>query len=132
MAKGLKKRKFSNNQIVVFRFGQRNLVGKVCNIKPVGKRSFVYDVKGEDGIIYEELGVDSIVNHTIDTHKTKLFYKKYGISEEQIPTPDSESSEIDTDSVVENGTESDDVSYESYIDENDALDFSDEDSDPDW
>jgi hypothetical protein len=105
MAKGTKKRKFSNNQIVVFRFGKRNLVGKVCNIKPVGKRTFIYDIKGEDGIIYEDLGVDAVMNHTIDTHKTKLFYKKYNISEDQMPEVETEEVEMDTESVVEPVTE---------------------------
>lgn len=128
MPKGIKKRKFSNNQIVVFRFGQRNLVGKVCNIKPVGKRSFIYDVKGEDGIVYEDLGVDAIVNHTIDTHKTKLFYKKYNISEDQIPEVEAEEVEVDTESVVE-AEEAPAKEKESTDD--DAL-FSEEDTDPNW
>lgn len=129
MPKGIKKRKFSNNQIVVFRFGQRNLVGKVCNIKPVGKRSFIYDVKGEDGIVYEDLGVDAIVNHTIDTHKTKLFYKKYNISEDQIPEVEAEEVEVDTESVVEAEEEAPAKEKESTDD--DAL-FSEEDTDPNW
>ena len=129
MPKGIKKRKFSNNQIVVFRFGQRNLVGKVCNIKPVGKRSFIYDVKGEDGIVYEDLGVDAIVNHTIDTHKTKLFYKKYNISEDQIPEVEAEEVEVDTESVVE--AEEEAPAKETESTDDDAL-FSEEDTDPNW
>lgn len=129
MPKGIKKRKFSNNQIVVFRFGQRNLVGKVCNIKPVGKRSFIYDVKGEDGIVYEDLGVDAIVNHTIDTHKTKLFYKKYNISEDQIPEVEAEEVEVDTESVVE--VEEEAPAKEKESTDDDAL-FSEEDTDPNW
>lgn len=129
MPKGIKKRKFSNNQVVVFRFGQRNLVGKVCNIKPVGKRSFIYDVKGEDGIVYEDLGVDAIVNHTIDTHKTKLFYKKYNISEDQIPEVEAEEVDVDTESVVEVEEEAPTKEKESTDD--DAL-FSEEDTDPNW
>ena len=127
MANGVRKRKFSNNQIVVFRFGQRNLVGKICNIKPVGKRSFIYDVKGEDGIVYEELGVDAVVNHTIDTHKTKLFYKKYNISEDQLPEIESESPEIETDSVVELEEEV----TEKASSKEETL-FTEEDSDPNW
>jgi hypothetical protein len=129
MPKGIKKRKFSNNQIVVFRFGQRNLVGKICNIKPVGKRSFIYDVKGEDGIVYEDLGVDAIVNHTIDTHKTKLFYKKYSISEDQIPEVEAEEVEVDTESVVE--AEEEVPAKEKESTDDDAL-FSEEDTDPNW
>jgi hypothetical protein len=128
MAKGTKKRKFSNNQIVVFRFGKRNLVGKVCNIKPVGKRTFIYDIKGEDGIIYEDLGVDAVMNHTIDTHKTKLFYKKYNISEDQMPEVETEEVEMDTESVVEPETEVTETVSEK---EEDNL-FSEEDTDPNW
>jgi hypothetical protein len=128
MAKGTKKRKFSNNQIVVFRFGKRNLVGKVCNIKPVGKRTFIYDIKGEDGIIYEDLGVDAVMNHTIDTHKTKLFYKKYNISEDQMPEVETEEVEMDTESVVEPVTEVTETVSEK---EEDNL-FSEEDTDPNW
>ena len=128
MAKGTKKRKFSNNQIVVFRFGKRNLVGKVCNIKPVGKRTFIYDIKGEDGIIYEDLGVDAVMNHTIDTHKTKLFYKKYNISEDQMPEVETEEVEMDTESVVEPEPEVKEPVSEK---EEENL-FSDEDTDPNW
>jgi len=128
MAKGTKKRKFSNNQIVVFRFGKRNLVGKVCNIKPVGKRTFIYDIKGEDGILYEDLGVDAVMNHTIDTHKTKLFYKKYNLSEDHIPDIEAEEVEMDTDSVVEPALEVNEAVKDS---ENENL-FSEEDADPNW
>jgi DNA-directed RNA polymerase subunit H (RpoH/RPB5) len=127
MAKGIRKRKFSNNQIVVFRFGERNLVGKICDIKQIGKRTFIYDVKGEDGIIYEELGVDAVMNHTIDTHKTKLFYKKYNISEDQMPEIEQEDVELEasidseTEEVVETSSKTDEETL-----------FSDEDTDPNW
>jgi hypothetical protein len=127
MAKQTKKKKFSNNQVVVFRFGERNLVGKVCNVIPVGKRTFMYDVLGEDGKVYEDLGVDAVMNHTIDTHKTKLFYKKYNISEDQIPEVELEDAEVDADSVVEK-EEAEEV-VESKSEE--SL-FSDEDFDENW
>ena len=69
-----KKRKFSNNQIVVFRFGDRKIVGKVILVRPVGKK-FTYDVYAEDGKIYSELLADVPLNLSIDTYLTKLFYK---------------------------------------------------------
>jgi hypothetical protein len=128
MAKQTKKKKFSNNQVVVFRFGERNLVGKVCNVIPVGKRSFVYDVLGEDGKTYEDLGVDAVMNHTIDTHKTKLFYKKYNISEDQIPDVELEDAEVDADSVVEKEDE-EEMIVESKSEE--SL-FTSEDFDENW
>jgi hypothetical protein len=127
MANIIRKRKFSNNQIVVFRFGERNLVGKICDVKQVGKRSFIYDVKGEDGIIYEELGVDAIMNHTIDTYKTKLFYKKYNISEDRIPEIEQEDAELG-DSI---DSETEEVAETSSKTDEETL-FSDEDTDPNW
>jgi hypothetical protein len=127
MAKQTKKKKFSNNQVVVFRFGERNLVGKVCNVIPVGKRTFMYDVLGEDGKVYEDLGVDAVMNHTIDTHKTKLFYKKYNISEDQIPEVELEDAEVDADSVVEKEEVEEVVESKSE----ESL-FSDEDFDENW
>ena len=51
MAKSTRKRKFSNNQIVVFRFGERKIVGKVVFARPIGKK-FTYDEYAEDGKIY--------------------------------------------------------------------------------
>ena len=127
MAKGIRKRKFSNNQIVVFRFGERNLVGKICDIKQIGKRTFIYDVKGEDGIIYEELGVDAVMNHTIDTHKTKLFYKKYNISEDQMPEIEQE--DVELEASIDSETE--EVAETSSKTDEETL-FSDEDTDPNW
>lgn len=83
MARG-KKRKFSNNQTVVFRFSDRKLIGKVIFIRPVGKK-FMYNVLCEDGKEYNDLLVDSSMNQSIDTYLTKLFYKKYNIDENAIP-----------------------------------------------
>ena len=127
MANGIRKKKFSNNQIVVFRFGERNLVGKICDVKQVGKRTFVYDVKGEDGIIYEELGVDAVMNHTIDTHKTKLFYKKYNISEDRIPEIEQEDAELE----ISIDSEAEEVVETTSKTDEETL-FSDEDTDPNW
>ena len=84
MANTGKKKKFSNNQIVVFRFCDRKLVGKVCLVRPVGKK-FLYDVMCEDGKVYQELYVDIEMNHCIDTYLTRLFYRKYDIDENVIP-----------------------------------------------
>ena len=60
MARKGKKRKFSSGQIVVIRYSDRKLVGKVVLIRPVGKK-FFYDVECEDGKIYSELLVDSAI-----------------------------------------------------------------------
>ena len=84
MAKQSKRRKFSNNQPVVFRFGERKLFGKVIFARPIGKK-FTYDVLCEDGKVYSELHVDVSMNQSIDTYLTRLFYKKYKIDESFIP-----------------------------------------------
>lgn len=73
-----KKRRFSNNQLVVFRFGDRNMVGNIISTKPIGRR-FVYDVLAENEKIYTDLDVDLEMNECIDTYLTKLYYAKYGI-----------------------------------------------------
>ena len=70
MARKGKKRKFSSGQIVVIRYSDRKLVGKVVLIRPVGKK-FFYDVECEDGKIYSELLVDSAMNQCIDTYLTE-------------------------------------------------------------
>lgn len=79
-----RKTKFSVNQPVAFRYGDKKMIGSVSLIKPIGKQ-FVYNVIGENGKEYEELGVDTTLNSCIDTYLTRLFYKKYDISEEHIP-----------------------------------------------
>ena len=84
MARKGKKRKFSSGQIVVIRYSDRKLVGKVVLIRPVGKK-FFFDVECEDGKIYSELLVDSAMNQCIDTYLTRLFYQKYKIDEAGIP-----------------------------------------------
>lgn len=114
------KKKFSNRQIVVFKFGDRNLVGRVCNIKPVGKKAFIYDVKGENGITYEDLTVDAEMKHSIDTHMTKLFYAKNGISEEIMPGYEMDEAELDVDpglmpmaeAIDDRSSRSEDILYE--------------------
>lgn len=79
--------KFSINQPVAFRYGDKKMIGTVSLIKPIGKQ-FVYNVVGENGKEYDELGVDLAVNMCIDTYLTRLFYKKYDISEDHIPVKD--------------------------------------------
>ena len=116
--KKLKRKKYSNNQIVVFRFGTRNLVGKVINAKPVGKKSFIYDIKGEDGKIYEEITVNGTMNQSIDTNYTKIFYKANGITQSHLPETEYDDSEIDISSVLKEDSiliESD--SFRSHEDE---------------
>lgn len=82
-----RKTKFSVNQPVAFRYGDKKMIGHVSLIKPVGKQ-FVYNVIGENGKEYDELSVDTVVNACIDTYLTKLFYKKYDIPENHIPLKD--------------------------------------------
>lgn len=82
-----RKTKFSVNQPVAFRYGDKKMIGRVSLIKPIGKQ-FVYNVIGENGKEYDELSVDTVLNACIDTYLTKLFYKKYDIPEEHIPVKD--------------------------------------------
>ena len=82
-----RKTKFSVNQTVAFRYGDKKMIGSVTLIKPVGKQ-YVYNVVGENGTEYEDLGVDTTVNTCIDTYLTKLFYKKYDIPMDYIPVMD--------------------------------------------
>ena len=82
-----RKTKFSINQPVAFRFGDKKMIGYVSLVKPVGKQ-FVYNVVGENGKEYDDLSIDSNINACIDTYLTKLFYKKYNISEDNIPVKD--------------------------------------------
>jgi len=84
MARQSKRRKFSTNQPVVIRFGERKLIGKIVFIRPVGKQ-FTYDVLCEDMKVYPELGVDTVLNLCVDTYLTKLYYKKYKIDPNLIP-----------------------------------------------
>ncbi len=129
MAKSTKKRKFSNNQIVVFRFGERKIVGKVIFARPIGKK-FTYDVFAEDGKIYNELYVDSIVNMSIDTYLTKLFYKKYNLNENSIPDASEDIlPALAALSVVEPTI--DDSAEEDSVEEEKEF-FLDEDADPNY
>lgn len=100
MARQSKRRKFSNNQIVVFRFGDKKLVGKIALVRPVGKK-FIYDVLCEDGKIYSELPVDVAVNESIDTYLTKLFYQKYNIDPNAIPEVIEDEPELTAAAVIE-------------------------------
>lgn len=132
MAKTGKKKKFSNNQIVVFRFCDRKLVGKVCLVRPVAKK-FLYDVMCEDGKVYQELYVDVTMNHCIDTYLTRLFYKKYDIDENGIPEiEDNETPLVNVKKVSE---PIEDLEVEGkdevVIDEEEIL-FDEEDMDSNW
>jgi len=129
MAKSTRKRKFSNNQIVIFRFGERKIVGKVIFARPIGKK-FTYDVYAEDGKVYNELLVDAPINMSIDTYLTKLFYKKYNLSESSIPdVSDDILPTLATVSVVEPTIDSSEE--EAPIEEEKEF-FLDEDADPNY
>ena len=137
MAKRIKKIKFSNNQLVVFRFGDRKIVGNVVFVKPVGKllKQFIYDVAAEDGKTYYELTVDGPVNNSIDTYLTRLFYQKYKIDENAIPVIEDIAPGINSKKLVETIIETPeevqaDEEYE--LDEEDSLLFTEEDADPNY
>lgn len=132
MARQSKKRKFSNNQPVVFRYGVRKLVGTVVLVKPIGKK-FIYDVLCEDGKVYSDLLVDSAMSHCIDTYLTRLFYQKYNLPEDFIP-------EIVYDEDDENAPKVarkpiaepiDEPEEEKLVDEDEVL-YVDEDADPNY
>ena len=134
MAKRIKKRKFSNNQLVVFRFGDRKIVGNVVFVKPVGKQ-FIYDVACEDGKIYYELTVDGPVNNSIDTYLTKLFYQKYKIDGSAIPEIEDDTPVLNSKKLVESIIETpeeieEDEEYE--LDDEDSLLFTEEDAEPNY
>ena len=131
MARKGKKRKFSSGQIVVIRYSDRKLVGKVVLIRPVGKK-FFYDVECEDGKIYSELLVDSAMNQCIDTYLTKLFYKKYKIDENFIPEIENSVPILNTksalDSLIESATTEDVITEE----EPETPLFEDDEVDPNY
>jgi uncharacterized protein YacL (UPF0231 family) len=133
MARKGKRRKFSNSQIVVVRFCDRKIVGKVVLIRPVGKK-FFYDVEGEDGKIYTELLVDSAMNHCIDTYLTRLFYQKYKMDEAGIPEiEDDEVPTLKTSKIskVNDEIEVVEESEEVVIEEEEIL-FEDDEMDPNY
>jgi hypothetical protein len=139
MARSTKRRKFSNNQTVVFRFGDRNIVGQVVFSRPIGKR-FIYDIAAEDGKIYYELPVDMPYNETIDTYLTRLFYKKYKMDEDGIPEIEDEDGPIlnvtnASKSLIEVAStepvEEEEEVGEFELDEDDIM-IIDEDADPNW
>ena len=72
------------NQIVIFRFGSRNLVGKVIDVRPINKK-LGYLLLGEDGKEYGHMFVDTGYQECIDTNLTKIFYKHYGMDINAIP-----------------------------------------------
>lgn len=122
-----RKTKFSVNQPVAFRYGDRKLIGRVALIKPIGKL-FVYDVLGEDGKLYEGLNVDTSLNQCIDTYLTKLFYKKYDISEDMIPVKDDIKMSLDSVYMPDNATPVEEVVEETEIRDY-AVDYDEENPD---
>jgi len=113
--------RLTSKQVVVMKIGRRNLVGTVCNIKPVGK-TYLYDVAGEDGKIYYEMYVDQDFNHTIDTRLTKMYCDKHGINSSMITAP---ITEVEMEEFV---TSDDDVAEEvtSYEDEGVLYEFNED------
>jgi hypothetical protein len=79
-----KKTKFSMNQVVIFRFGSRNLVGKVIDVRPISKK-IGYLLLAEDGKEYGHMFVDTVHDECIDTRLTKIFYKQYNLDLNAIP-----------------------------------------------
>lgn len=131
MARQSKRRKFVNNQPVVFRFGERKLIGKVIFSRPVGKK-FTYDVLCEDTKVYSELQVDVAMNQCIDTYLTKLFYKKYNIDENFIPEIENSVPILNTksalDSLIESATTEEVITEE----EPETPLFEDDEVDPNY
>lgn len=131
MARQSKRRKFVNNQPVVFRFGERKLIGKVIFSRPVGKK-FTYDVLCEDTKVYSELQVDVAMNQCIDTYLTKLFYKKYKIDENFIPEIENSGPILNTksalDSLIESATTEEVITEE----EPETPLFEDDEVDPNY
>jgi hypothetical protein len=122
------KSRLSTGQTVVFRFSDKNLVGTVNAIKPIGKKYF-YDVLCENGKVYENLPIDSKINETIDTYLTSIFYKKYQI-EVDIPKTDIVTTKelmLDNDSeAVDEVTENEPVSLDDTLpgyDEENSFDY---------
>ena len=142
----VKKRKFSTNQPVVFRFSERKMVGKVVSYKPIGKR-FVYDVLAEDGKVYQELDVDIDANECIDTYLTKLYYKAYNIDPNSIPEVEDEApiltvadllqdpDSIETDDEIDDSDEDDsdnDDEDSNEVDSDSEMLFDEDDMDPNY
>jgi len=131
MARQSKRRKFVNNQPVVFRFGERKLIGKVIFSRPVGKK-FTYDVLCEDTKVYSELQVDVAMNQCIDTYLTRLFYKKYKIDENFIPEIENSVPILNTksalDSLIESATTEEVITEE----EPETPLFEDDEVDPNY
>lgn len=121
MAKA-KKQKFSNKQIVIFKFAGRNLVGAVVEYRPQGKKQY-YHILGEDGKLYEDMHVDG-GDFGIDTKLTKIYYKAKGIDETTIPGyVESYEAEVDTLEISEETDEAE-VIEDEYI----LPEWSDEDN----
>lgn len=130
MAGQRKKKRFSVNQVVVFRFNDRKIVGKVVDVKPINK-AFLYEILCEDGKLYSEVSVDTAANQCIDTYLTRLFYKKYNIDENSLPTVGSIDPDLDVD-VTQLVAETEEVESPTLVQEDKEMLFDQDDLDPNW
>lgn len=130
MAGQRKKKRFSVNQVVVFRFNDRKIVGKVVDVKPINK-AFLYEILCEDGKLYSEVSVDTAANQCIDTYLTRLFYKKYNIDENSLPSVGSIDPDLDVD-VTQLVAETEEVDSPTLVQEDKEMLFDQDDLDPNW
>jgi hypothetical protein len=123
-----KKSKFSMNQIVIFRFGSRNLVGKVIDVRPINKK-IGYLLLGEDGKEYGHMFVDTVHAECIDTRLTKIFYKHYDMDINAIPEHVEEvaSINIKTPAVIEPEEIEQEDDSDVLFDFDDAIPFDEDD-----
>jgi hypothetical protein len=112
MTKGRKKR-FSINQTVVFRFSGRNLVGKIQAIDAATK-TVAYDILGEDGKLYAGVLVDVVGSYAIDTNLTRLFYKANNLDELGIPDHDVAVIKTDRSSILKKTEEKEEIADTQY------------------
>lgn len=127
------KKKFANKQIVVFKanISSPYRVGRVVMSKPVAK-TFVYDVLCENGITYTELTVDQPNLSGIDSYRTNLFYKKYGMSDSIPGWKDEENlDELEYDALTAIDLEESE-SESSAVSKVSDLDYIDDEFDPNY
>lgn len=125
-----KKKRFSTNQLVVFRVGNILKLGRVAMVRPIGKK-FFYDVLCEDGKIYSELQVDSEIQYCIETYPTRLFYKKYNIDESGIPDLSDDDEPVFKSNVPEIESDTELVEEDQSTSEDEIL-YEDEELDPNY
>lgn len=123
-----KKTKFSMNQIVIFRFGSRNLVGKVVDVRPINKK-IGYLLLAEDGKEYGHMFVDTTHSECIDTRLTRIFYKNYNMDMHSIPEHIEEAATVNIKSKPEPEPEEfvQDDEEQVLFDFDEAIPFEDED-----